>query len=189
MAAACTEKQDSSILPSDCPLKAGDVVLRRGSGLLSHAVLMAEGNRGVYSHVGIVVDSAGVMMIVHAVPDEPDYEGDPDRVKMESPESFFRSIRAQRGEVLRYRDSSVAQEAAGFAVEVYRRHTLFDHDYNDDDTTAMYCTELVLHAYAKTGHALGGIEHHRLQFPGLDVNCVLPSDILENKDFISIISF
>lgn len=26
-------------------------------------------------------------MIVHAVPDEPDFEGDPDRVKMETPEN------------------------------------------------------------------------------------------------------
>ena len=38
---------------------------------------MAADRGGSYSHVGMVVDSCGVMMVVHAVPDEPDYEGDP----------------------------------------------------------------------------------------------------------------
>lgn len=59
-----------SIMPDSICLKAGDVVLRRGSGLTSRAVLMADRSRG-YSHVGIVVDSAGVMMVVHAVPANP----------------------------------------------------------------------------------------------------------------------
>ena len=44
----------------------------------SQAVLLAEKD-GAYSHTGIVVDSAGVLMIVHAVPGEPDFEGDEDR--------------------------------------------------------------------------------------------------------------
>ncbi|MBR4898893.1 MAG: hypothetical protein IKZ48_08925 [Prevotella sp.] len=188
---ACTDRQagDGSVLPQDCRLRVGDVVLRCGSGLLSHAVLMAEGSRGVYSHVGIVVDSAGVQMIVHAVPDEPDFEGDIDRVKMEAPEAFFRRTKAQRGAVLRHRDSLVAQRAAIQALKAYQRRVLFDHEYNDADTTRMYCTELIVYAFDRAGAALQGVEHQRLPLPGLDYECVMPSDIFECRDFYLINRF
>ena len=186
---ACTRRQVGTILPEGCRLQTGDVVLRCGAGMLSHAVLLAEGDEGTYSHVGIVVDSSGVAMIVHAVPDEPDYEGDPDRVKMEMPEKFYHAMMAKQGAVLRHRDSMAAKRAAAKAKEVYRRHTLFDHDYNDHDTTRMYCTELITFAFSSTGAPLRGIESHRLPLPGVDYACVLPSDIYECSDFRLIISF
>ena len=97
---SCSGTGFVSILPDGCKLKAGDLVFRRGNGITSRAVLMAD-QRGGYSHVGIVVDSCGKMMVVHAVPDEPDYEGDIDRVKMETPEKFFLSVNAKIGEVKR----------------------------------------------------------------------------------------
>ena len=84
----CTDTQPPHcIMPDDCTLHTGDVVFRRGSGLTSRTVIALD-EKGEYSHVGIVVDSAGVKMVVHAVPDEPDFEGDPDRVKMDTPEQF-----------------------------------------------------------------------------------------------------
>ena len=83
---------ERSILPPDVVLQTGDVVFRLGGGAMSHAVAYIDRD-GAYSHVGIVVDSAGKKMIVHAVPGEPDFDGDPDRVKMDTPERFFSSIR------------------------------------------------------------------------------------------------
>lgn len=51
-------QKDLTIFPAGCELKTGDIVFRRGGGISSHAVMMADRN-GRYSHVGIVVDSAG----------------------------------------------------------------------------------------------------------------------------------
>ena len=111
---SCSGTGFVSILPDGCKLKAGDLVFRRGNGITSRAVLMAD-QRGGYSHVGIVVDSCGKMMVVHAVPDEPDYEGDIDRVKMETPEKFFLSVNAKIGEVKRLKgDTATAARAARF---------------------------------------------------------------------------
>ena len=172
------------ILPDSVLLQAGDVVFRRGSGMLSYAVMVAEGRTGVYSHVGIVADSGGVMVVVHAVPDEPDFEGDPDRVKMERPEMFFSSMRAVGGAVLRHRDSIAARRAAAMALAVYWRGVLFDHDYNDADTTSMYCTELVTFVFSRAGAPLKNVGHQRLPLPGLNYECVLPSDILHCNDFV-----
>ena len=86
---SCEERVgERSILPDDFTLRAGDVVFRRGEGITSRVVLATDAN-GNYSHVGIVVDSAGSKMIVHAVPGEPDFDGDADRVKMDTPGRFF----------------------------------------------------------------------------------------------------
>lgn len=167
------------ILPEDCTLHTGDLVFRRGGGVTSHTVIALD-KKGEYSHVGIVVDSAGVKMVVHAVPDEPDFEGDPDRVKMDSPETFFSSIHARLGEVCRPKDSLVACRTAEEAMKVYLRHTLFDHAYDDSDTTRMYCTELVVHAFRKAGVELVGEKRHDVDIPILKMECIFPSDLLES---------
>ena len=171
-----------SIMPSHCTLRTGDVVFRRGSGVTSHAVIALD-RQGEYSHVGIVVDSAGVKMVVHAVPGEPDYEGDPDRVKMDPPEKFFSTINAQLGEVCRPKDSLVALRAAEEALKIYRRHTLFDDSYDENDTTSMYCTELVVYAFRKAGKELLGHERHHISTPILKVDCMFPSDV-RKSDFL-----
>ena len=180
---SCQEPVPVCILPDDVELRAGDVVFRRGCGLLSHAVLKAD-SRGVYSHTGIVVDSCGVSMIVHAVPAEPDYNGEPDRVKMEPPERFFGSDRAVAGEVCRPLDSIAAERAAQVAIQVYRRGTLFDHNYDCNDTTQMYCTELLLYAFSRAGLPLTATPSptpFTLSIIKAD-SVFMPSDILEAEE-------
>ncbi len=170
-----------SILPRDVQLMPGDVVLRQGNGMTSRIVMMAD-RHSSYSHVGMVTDSAGVMMICHAVPGEPDYEGDVDRVKLERPDKFFNAINASQGCVLRHVDKQTAQRAAEVAMDVYRRGTLFDHDYNEEDTTCMYCCELVEFAYVRAGRRLLGDERHQFHAPGLDFeSLMLPSDFLNSS--------
>lgn len=187
--ASCGKKTARSILPEGCELRAGDLVFRRGNGLTSRAVMAAD-RGGSYSHVGMVVDSCGVMMVVHAVPDEPDYEGDPDRVKMETPEKFYSSINAKMGEVKRLRgDTATAAKAARYALEAYRRGTLFDHGYDDSDTTKMYCCELIEYAYTRAGKPLAGGAMHDIHLPGIRLRCILPSDICNNGALESVISF
>lgn len=186
---SCSETGFVSILPEGCSLRAGDLVFRRGNGITSRAVLLAD-KRGGYSHVGIVVDSCGTMMVVHAVPGEPDFEGDSDRVKMETPEKFFLSVNAKIGEVKRFKgDTATAARAARHAMEIYRRGVLFDHDYDDADTTRMYCCELIEHVYKTAGVSLVGDTRHDILLPGMRLHCILPSDLCDNDKFESIILF
>ena len=187
--ASCVHKtRQECILPKDAQLQAGDIVLRCGTGIESRAVRFAD-NGGVYSHIGIVVDSAGTMMIVHAVPGEPDFEGDEDRVKMERPEKFFSSMNACSGEVLRTSDKNAASIAADRAKGFYRRNIKFDHDYDDTDSTRLYCTELVLLSYKDAGRMFKNVEHHDVPAPGINCPVVYPSDIKKDKEFKSIYIF
>ena len=188
---ACSERagmQGGTIFPSDMKLQTGDIVFRRGSGFTSQAVIIAE-HGGAYSHVGIVVDSAGVPMIVHSVPGEPDFEGDEDRVKMENPEAFFSEMRAQRGAIYRHADSVVAKSAACEALAVYHRGVLFDHDYDSSDTTKMYCTELVVFSFSKTKSPLRDVENEHLKLIGFETDCILPSALLNCKDLRKVATF
>ena len=171
-----TCSRPASIFPADCLLQEGDLVFRMGGGLVSHVVNAADRD-GHYSHLGIVVDSANTLMIVHAVPGEPDYKGDPDRVKLSAIDDFYSSQKATRGEVRRLDDTATARRAARHALAVYRRGTLFDHDYDDNDSTRMYCCELVEFVYAAEGVPLVAVPHHIVTLPlaGID-SCRLPSD-------------
>ena len=183
--AGCSSKNTPSrcLLPQEARLQAGDVVFRRGCGFTSHAVLFAD-RQGNYSHVGIVVDSCGTLLVVHAVPGEPDYEGDPDRVKADTPQHFFSTEYTSIGEVRRPADASVAAKAAQVAWQVYQRHTLFDHDYDDADTTRMYCTELVAFAFSRAGHDIVEGRRRHVNLPFIRHDCVFPSDV-HASDFLT----
>lgn len=181
-------KEAHSILPSGMNLRVGDVVFRRGGGFESHAVVSLDAH-GQFSHVGIVVDTLGRRMVVHAVPGEPDFEGDEDRVKLDEVDTFFSSVYANKGAVMRGRDSIVARRAADVALGVYRRRVLFDHAYDSADTTKMYCTELVMYAYERAGVRLVTSAPHGVSLPVVTSDIFFPSDVYESKWLDRVIDF
>ena len=187
---SCTIRQSNykCIMPKGAELKAGDVVFRRGGGFTSQVVLAAD-RKGNYSHTGIVVEAEGKKMIVHAVPGEPEFEGDVDRVKIDTPERFFSSEYASIGEICRPSDSLAARVAAAEAYRICKKNVLFDHEYDDRDTTKMYCTELVVFAFKKAGVDLVGIERHTVRLPILKAECIFPSDIHESPYLETVLTF
>lgn len=167
----------------------GDIVLRRGCGITSRMVMAADGGSG-YSHVGIVAIVEGIPMVVHAVPDEPDHPEDVDRVKIEPIERFFSQANAEAGRILRQHDRTASAKAAKAAMRICKQRTLFDHDYNEDDTARMYCSELVAHAYRCAGKELPGTPRHSISLPGLKLKSVIfPSDFMHIKSVATVSAF
>ena len=188
-ASGCSVDSDIPIVPGDIDFRPGDIVLRRGSGIASRVVMAADGS-GAYSHIGVVAFSGGKVVVVHAVPGEPDHEGDEDRVKQDPIERFFSSINAEAGRVLRCRDSAIALRASQVALGKLKAHTLFDHDYDVYDTTRMYCSELVGYAYRKAGLELVGEGRHVVNLPGLKLDhVVFPSDFLRSRHLVTVAAF
>lgn len=181
-------KLSRCILPDSVSVRVGDVVFRCGGGFESHAVVTLD-DHGKYSHVGIVVDTLGKLMVVHAVPGEPDFEGDEDRVKLDEVTTFFSSVYANKGAVMRGQDSLAARRAASVALDVFRRHLLFDHDYDYQDTTKMYCTELVMYAFDRVGVRLVKTEPHSVSLPVVQSDIYFPSDVYESDWLRPVASF
>ena len=183
-----TEQGTRCILPDSIELQTGDVVFRMGSGIESHAVRMMDAD-GDYSHVGIVVDTMGRKMVVHAVPGEPDFEGDVDRVKLDEVQTFFSVIHAGKGEITRIDDELAARCAAQVALNVFRRGVFFDHDYDSADTTRMYCTELVMYVYECAGLRLVTSKPHEVELPLLHAEVYYPSDVYHSRQLKSVAKF
>lgn len=183
-----TTETKGTIIPDEAEVLPGDVLFRRGEGILSNVVLHVDDGR--YSHVGIAVDSGGVMMVVHAVPAESDFPGDPDRVKMELVEDFFDRGKAVVGEITRIDDRKLAEAASNEALRLYGQKLLFDHDYDDTDSTRMYCCELVETSYHNVGVSLADNRRHDYIIPGLSFrHVILPSDIYASPLLKSMMKF
>ena len=129
----CQGSSDKETPPVELPqelFRDGDIAFRRGTGITSRVVLAAD-REGAYSHTGILKKKAGQWYVIHAVPGEPDFKDDPDRVKMETVEVFFEKRKAVNGAIMRVSGDSVARyRAATHAEHLYESHVLFDHDYD-----------------------------------------------------------
>lgn len=182
-------KVHKDIMPDSMIVKDGDIVLRKGTGLTSRAVTFAD-NGSCYSHCGIAINEKGRVMVIHAVPGEPDFNGDKDRVKLEPITQFYSIVRASKGCILRFANSNIAKESARTAMEVYKRGTLFDHSYDDTDTTMMYCCELIEFSYRKNGINLIHTKRHDIDLPGFKLRHVIfPSDFIKSKALKKIYTF
>ena len=187
---SCSRKdtKDEAVFPED-EFSDGDLAFRRGMGILSRVVLAAD-EKGVFSHVGILKQIDGKWYVVHAVPDELEFEGDVDRVKIEPLSKFYAFDKASRGAIMRYDgDTASVHRAAEHAVEIAKRGTLFDHDYNLDDTTKMYCTEMVNFVYAESGIDLSEGRRTVAHIPALGGIYIMPGDISGNKKLELIYQF
>ena len=89
LAAGCGESRRASSYEELLPhLADGDLLFRKGTGVVGRVVTAFDGN-GEFSHVGIIAQRDGEWYVVHAVPHEHDFKGDFDRVKCDPVEHFL----------------------------------------------------------------------------------------------------
>ncbi|MCL2290048.1 MAG: hypothetical protein FWC34_05000, partial [Bacteroidetes bacterium] len=157
-------------------LQEGDLVFRRGMSVASRVVLAAD-KEGGYSHIGIIVKDATGWKVIHAVPGETDKEYPEEIVKKETLSQFFAPKRAVSGAIFRLdTNENIGVLAAEKAQTLFERKLPFDHKYNLEDSTEMYCTELIVFAFQYAGIDIS--EGRRRTYPAIRGEFILPSDIL-----------
>lgn len=180
-------KADFELLQRE--LREGDLLFRRGIGVLGRAVVATD-DEGRFSHVGIAVKVDDEWHVVHAVPDEPDFEGDFDRVKCEPIENFFSEFRAGNGAVYRAElPAETIEIAVRNALRLSTEQRPFDHDYDLGDTTALYCTELVEYVFGLGGVSMSEGRQTHVNFPSMTDDYIMPSDLTKNNKLNPIYSF
>ncbi len=159
-------------------MQEGDLAFRCGQGMFSRAVTSAQEDP-LYSHVGVLVRDGGLWKVVHAVPAEPDFPGDFDRVKAEPVTAFFAPGRALRGCLVHtglqdsLRISALAASALRYAADSVR----FDGSYSLSDSSSLYCTELVWRLYRRAGIDLSEGRRRRLDVFRIHADCLLPEHL------------
>ena len=163
------------------------MVVRCGYGLESKAIKRV--SHSEYSHIGILYydGEAKSWNVIHAVPQETA----PEYLKCEAIDKFFSLQRASHGAWLRVDcDDSIAHRAARYALQKVERKTEFDHDYLLEDTTRMYCTELVWRAYLQQGIDISdGKRHDVTRFVSKEGECIFPYDIIDSHYILFINQF
>lgn len=168
-------------------LHEGDLIFRKGRSIESFAVCVLDPVKG-YSHAGMIVNQDGKACVVHAVPGESG-EGE-ERLKLESPASFLAGDKASSYAVYRPDFSSGSlHQAAMAALEYYRRGCTFDHEYSFDTEDKLYCTELILKAYAKAGLQIRDVKPSALDLGITRVRVVLPGAFLMSPSFKKIMDY
>ena len=178
---------EAFVLPDTIQLQTGDLVFRRGESRESRTVTTFD-RKSDYTHVGMVMNVDGRWMVLHAVPNERASKQEKDSVKLEPIGTFFRSDRALSGSVYRYPITSEdTLKLLQKGLQLYSRHPLFDGQFDFEDTTAFYCTELVWFLYQQTLHIdlSEGRRHHLPLFPKL----IFCSDILQDEKLEEVFSF
>ena len=130
----------------------------------------------------------GIWQVLHAVPNERAKPEEKDSVKLEPLEVFFHPDRASKGGVYRLPiNVNDTLKLLQKGVEIHQRHLLFDNTFNDQDSNAFYCTELVWYIYLSTLDIdlSQGRRHHIPLFPDL-ISC---SDILAYPEMEEVYKF
>ncbi|MDR2009827.1 MAG: hypothetical protein LBQ22_05030 [Bacteroidales bacterium] len=175
--------QEPHYIPEYIHLRNGDLAFRKGRSAESYAVTTMD-SEAIYSHVGIITKSGEDWFVVHAVPGE-SAKNAMDTIKMDSIHIFFRLDRAQAGGIYRLKcTDSIAEIASENSLKYFEKKPLFDDYFNLDDTTALYCTELIYHVYLPVG--IDVTEGRRHSVPGMPFPIIWPSDILKNENLIEI---
>ncbi|MBW6491439.1 MAG: hypothetical protein K0B15_09635 [Lentimicrobium sp.] len=167
-------------------LEEGDLIFRKGRSLVSRIVLMND-SKTDYSHIGIVAFFEKHPYVIHAVPGEPNIEGE-EVVKCETPEDFLSSDKASKFAVYRLIEDtgSYSTLAAHKALEYYHARLPFDKAMNFRTDDKLYCTELVWKAYLAAGINITHNRFHMISFSMLSDSLILPGHFIENKSFTQI---
>ncbi len=117
-------------------LQNGDIILRRGVGFWSELFRKHNPKDKRFSHAGIVmIDENGEYFVIHSVGNDFTGQG---AVAIEPLEKFVQELRGLGVSRLQVADADILVDNAKKYVNLP-----FDWKFNSDDSSAIYCTELI----------------------------------------------
>lgn len=141
---SCRPASEPNNLAMDASLlQPGDLIYRLGNGLYSVYFKDFSRTEKLYSHVGVVAKMASgdSLWVVHSEASELTGQGN---VRMETLPIFLKDSNSWAVYRLK-KEEKVRSKIAHRALEYYHRAVPFDLEFDVADSTAFYCTELVMH--------------------------------------------
>lgn len=131
-------------------LQQGDIIFRRGFGVISDAIVKYIPCDYPVSHCGIIVkDSLGKLMVIHTVSNT---LAAVDGMQQDNLDKFVKESHKNSIIVARYRyeNDSLAGKIASQAKEYLTQQIPFDHRFDCNDSTEFFCTELIYRVLKNT---------------------------------------
>lgn len=126
-------------------LQNGDVLFRMGYGAVSEWINQRQKSKFNVSHAGIAAQIQGKWMVVHSISGMLEAQ---DGVQISTLPQFILEAQPKSVFIMRYNLSkSKRLAAAKTALQYWQQGIRFDHQFNSDDSTAMYCSELIFYSY------------------------------------------
>lgn len=121
-------------------LRNGDVIMRKGYGMVSRMIATRLEGRYNISHCGIVVERGGMLFVVHTVSSN---ISDSDGMQAHPLKEFVRQSRPGSIVVNRLCDRGAGDLLAEGALEYLEQAIGFDKNFDINDTTKFYCSEMI----------------------------------------------
>ena len=168
-------KSHAQVMYDTTELRNGDLLFRNGIGYESRVVTGL--SNGKFSHVGIAYHNGRQWDVIHAVPGENE-RGEPEYLKCEPISDFYCKSRAKLGGSARVScTDSIANIIAERALHIVNRKVVFDNNYDINDTTEFYCTELVRLVYLAQHIDLCEDRWHKIPIINSKAHVIFPEDI------------
>ena len=126
---------EKSVLP-------GDIILRKGHGLVSNFIAVNYGGKHKMSHCGIVTKTEGKLLVIHCISGQIARH---DGVLKEPLKDFVSLNSTAQLKLFSIRNQTTeGQQKLTASAERYASLTIpFDHNFDLSDTNSMFCIELI----------------------------------------------
>jgi len=166
-----------------CRLESGDIILRRGEGLVSDEIsYILKDQPYDITHSGIIIKQGDSLFVVHSIAD---HESHVDGVIAQELDKFLLDSRAGSVIVLRYNDMEGKQDALVQRVLYYlKKSPPFDFSFDIYDSSKLYCAELLWRIFGDVFHT--DIFPIKIHTPTTDLLCY--SSLFKGDSFRIIIN-
>ncbi len=122
-------------------LQSGDIILRRSYGLISDIIVMNLNDTLDVSHCGIIIkEPDSSYKVIHSLSKK---VSNADGVQICGLEQFMADSKTETVRVFRFLSDSQGEIAAQ-ALRYLKQKTPFDESFDATDSTALYCSELLV---------------------------------------------
>ncbi len=127
-------------------LQTGDIILRRGYGLVSNFILRAMNEKYKVTHLGVVINQENELKVAHALSSS---VSDQDGLRFQSFDNFVGLSHDSTLIISRLKSiDSINQQKVLQQLNHYKEMQLpFDNKFDYKDTTEHYCSELIWRIY------------------------------------------
>ena len=132
------------IKDAQATIRSGDVILRSGRDFTSYRIRELSDSDKTYSHAGIAYVHDTSVYIYHITPPDLDEPKTDTAMRLEPIEKFANPAKCFGFGIVRYRLSNdEINTALKYLDSLYNKKVSFDHYFNLEDHTKMYCSEMV----------------------------------------------